>query len=271
MSEITSLFSSVIIPWITSTGIKVIIAAVILLISFRVINTVCKKLTSTLEVQKSLDTTITRTVGYAASVSLKGLVLICLVGYLGIDTSGLSAVIASLGVCVGLAVNGTLSNLAGGVMLLITRPFSIGDYISAMGNEGTVENIFICNTQITTVDNKIIYLPNSSLSTGTIVNFSRKETRRVDLTFSVAGNDPSLVRATLLDICDKEELVLTDPAPFARVSDYGAGNGVKMVLRAWCKTEDYWDVYHNLLDAAQAAFEAKGIVVPFNQLDVHMK
>lgn len=271
MDDVLNIFNSLIIPWLTSTGIKVIIAAVILLVSFRVINTVCKKLTASLEAKKSLDTTITRTLGYVASVSLKGLVLICLVGYLGIDTSGLSAVIASLGVCAGLAVNGTLSNLAGGVMILLTRPFRVGDYISAMGNEGVVENIFICNTQIATVDNKVIFLPNSALSTGTIINFSKHPTRRVDLTFSVAGNDPSVVRATLLDICDKEELVLADPAPFARVIDFGAGNGVQMQLRAWCKTEDYWDVYLNLLDAAQAAFEAKGIVVPFNQLDVHMK
>lgn len=271
MENVMNLITSEIVPWLTSTGIKIIIALVILLISFRIINTLCKKLTTTLENKKSLDTTVTRTLGYAASVSLKGLVLICLVGYLGIDTSGLSAVIASLGVCAGLAVNGTLSNLAGGVMLLLTRPFRVGDYISAMGNEGIVDNIYICNTQITTVDNKVIFLPNSALSTGTIVNFSAKETRRVDLTFSVAGNDPSMVRATLLDICDKEELILADPAPFARVTDYGAGNGVKMTLRAWCKTADYWDAYFNLLDAAQAAFEAKGIVVPFNQLDVHMK
>ncbi len=271
METVMDLVSKQVIPWLTSTGIKVIISLVILLIAFRVINTVCKKLTASLEKKETLDTTITRTLGYIANVALKGLVLICLVGYLGIDTSGLSAVIASLGVCAGLAVNGTLSNLAGGVMLLLTRPFRVGDYISAMGNEGVVENIFICNTQISTPDNKVVFLPNSALSTGTIINFSAKETRRVDLTFSVAGNDPSMVRATLLDICDKEELILADPAPFARVTDYGAGNGVQMTLRAWCRTADYWDAYFNLLDAAQAAFDAKGIVVPFNQLDVHMK
>lgn len=257
--------------WVTTVGVKVVISLIILLISFRLIGTVCKKLTRTLEQKQHLDTTITRTLGYVASVCLKGLVLLCLVGYLGIETSGLSAVVASLGVCAGLAVNGTLSNLAGGVMLLITRPFSVGDYISALGNEGTVENIFICNTKIVTVDNKVIYLPNSALSTGTIINFSEKALRRVDLNFSVAGNDPALVRGTLLEVCDAEPLILADPAPFARVIDFGAGNGVQMQLRAWCKTEDYWDAYFNLLDGAQAAFESRNIVVPFNQLDVHMK
>ena len=257
--------------WIAFTGVKVLIALIILYISFKVIGSVCNKLKAKLEAQAKLDTTLVRTLCYLTNIALKGLVLICLIGYLGIETSGISAVIASLGVCAGLAVNGTLSNLAGGVMLLITRPFSVGDYISAQGVEGVVENIFICNTQIATVDNKVIYLPNSGLSTGTIINFSEKPTRRVDLTFSIAGNDPSMVRATLLDICDAEDLILKDPAPFARVIDFGAGNGVQMQLRAWCASANYWDAYFNLLDAAQAAFEAKGIVVPFNQLDVHMK
>ena len=260
-----------ILNWLLTVGVKVVIALVILLISFKIIGSVCDKLEKKLSARKELDITLVRTLSYVAKVALKGLVIICLIGYLGIETSGISAVIASLGVCAGLAVNGTLSNLAGGVMILLTRPFKVGDYISAQGMEGTVENIFICNTQITTVDNKVVYLPNSALSAGTIVNFSEKPTRRVDLTFSVAGNDPALVRKTLLDICEAETKVLSDPAPFARVVDFGAGNGVQMTLRAWCATADYWDVYFNLLDAAQAEFEKKGIVVPFNQLDVHMK
>lgn len=262
---------SVVTEWASTTGIKVIISLVILLISFKLINKVCKKLEKTLEAQEKLDTTLTRTLSYLAAIALKGLVVICLIGYLGIETSGISAVIASLGVCAGLAVNGTLSNLAGGVMLLLTRPFSVGDYISAQGCEGVVEAIYICNTKIITVDNKVIYLPNSALSTGVISNFSEKALRRVDLVFSVAGNDPKMVRETLLDMCAKEELVLKDPAPFARITDYGAGNGMKMTLRAWCNSADYWDTYFNLLDAAEAAFAEKNIVVPFNQLDVHMK
>ena len=264
-------FASTAISWITSTGIKVIVALVVLLISFRIITAVCKKLEKSLEERKNLDVTLTRTLCYVAAICLKGLVIICLIGYLGIETSGISAVIASLGVCAGLAVNGTLSNLAGGVMLLITRPIKVGDYISAQGVEGVVETILICNTVINTVDNKTVYLPNSALSTGTIINYSEKPTRRVDLTLSVAGNDPKMVRETLLEVAGNEALVLADPEPFARVVDFGAGNGVQMQLRAWCRSADYWDAYFNLLDAAQAAFDEKNIIVPFNQLDVHMK
>ncbi len=268
--DVQSLGSSI-ATWATSTGIKIVIAIVVLIIAFKVINSVCNKIQKSLESNQKLDQTLTKTLSHAGKIALKIVVVACLVGYLGIETSGISAVIASLGVCVGLAVNGTLSNLAGGVMILITRPISLGDYIEACGNQGTVKEIGVCYTTIETVDNKVVHLPNSALSTGTIINYAQNENRRVDLDFSVAGNDPALVRGVLLDICDKEALVLKDPAPFARVTDYGAGNGVKMTLRAWCKSENYWDTYFNLLDAAQAAFDEKGIVVPFNQLDVHMK
>ena len=264
-------FLSTAINWVTSTGIKIVIALVVLLVSFRIINVVSRKLEQKLVNAKSLDQTLARTLCNAGKIALKILVVVCLVGYLGIETSGISAVIASLGVCVGLAVNGTLSNLAGGVMLLLTRPFKVGDYIKAQDQEGIVEGLFICTTKIITLDNKVIYLPNSSLSTGSIVNYSEKELRRVDFDFSVAGNDPAKVCAMLLDVCEKEALVLSDPAPFARVSDYGAGNGVKVTLRAWCKSAEYWDTYFALLDDVRKAFEAENIVIPFNQLDVHIK
>ncbi|MBQ0037335.1 MAG: mechanosensitive ion channel family protein [Clostridiales bacterium] len=264
-------FLSTITAWITNVGLNVLVALIILLISFRIINTVSKRISVKLAASDKLDETLTKALCNVATIALKVLVVVCLIGYLGIETSGISAVIASLGVCVGLAVNGTLSNLAGGAMILITRPFKVGDYISAQGYDGTVEEILICSTKILTVDNKVVYLPNSALSTGTIVNFSEKELRRVDLDFSVAGNDPVKVRDLLLNICAQEALVLNDPAPFARITDFGAGNGTKITLRAWCKSADYWDTYFALLDSAQKAFETEHIVVPFNQLDVHIK
>ncbi|MDO4621477.1 MAG: mechanosensitive ion channel family protein [Eubacteriales bacterium] len=260
----------IVMNWVLSTGIKVVIALVILIISFAIINSVCGKLQRSLEAKEKLDKTLTRTLGYAAKLALKGLVLICLIGYLGIETSGLSAVIASLGVTAGLAVNGTLSNLAGGIMLLITRPFSVGDYIEAQGMQGSVQDIRICNTKIVTLDNKVVYLPNSALSTGTITNYSEADNRRVDLDFSVAGNDPKLVSDTLLGLAKANALVLADPLPFARITDFGAGNGTKISLRVWCKSADYWTVYSDLLEAAEKAFAEKNIVVPFNQLDVHL-
>lgn len=260
-----------IIGWVTGTGIKILIALIILLVSFRIINALSKKIIKKLMKSDHLDQTLTKSLGNIVKIALKVLVVVCLIGYLGIETSGISAVIASLGVCVGLAVNGTLSNLAGGAMILITRPFKVGDYIEAQGQEGVVEDILICTTKILTLDNKTVYLPNSSLSTGTIVNYSEQALRRVDFDFSVAGNDPIKVREILLNICANEALVLDDPAPFAEISDFGAGNGVKITLRAWCKSEQYWDTYFALLAKIQKVFDEEGIVIPFNQLDVHIK
>lgn len=264
-------FIDTVVNWATTSGIKLLIAIIILIIAFKIINVVVDKLLKKLLSKGKVDETLAKTLGYAGKIALKILVVVCLIGYVGIETGGLSAVIASLGVCVGLAVNGTLSNLAGGVMIMVTRPFKLGDYIIAQGNEGTIEEIKICYTKMVTVDNKVVYLPNSGLSTGTIVNLSEKNLRRVDLDFAVAGNDPEKVKAVLLGICEKEDLVVKDPAPFARITDYGAGNGMTITMRAWCQGANYWDARFAILQAAEQEFKAEGIVVPFNQLDVHIK
>lgn len=256
---------------IVATGIKVVIALVALIVAFKIINFLSRKISKKLESNEKLDKTLIRTLAGACSIGMKILVVIALIGYLGIETSGFSALIASLGVCIGLAVNGTLSNLAGGVMLLLTRPFNVGDYIEGQGQQGTVENLGICYTTIKTVDEKIVHLPNSALSTGTIINYSSSDNRRVDFNLSVAGNDPEQVKSLLLDIADNESLVLKDPAPFARVLDYGTGNGLKVTFRCYCKSSDYWDTFFNLNEAIEKKFSENGIVIPFNQLDVHIK
>ena len=256
--------------WLT-TGVKVIIALIILLVAFKIINAVARKVEKKLLDAGKLDKTLTKTLTYIIKIALKVIVVISLAGFLGIDTTGIAALVAALGVSAGLAINGALSNLAGGALLLITRPFKVGDYISAQGYEGIVEDIRIVNTKIVTVDNKVVYLPNGALSSGSILNFSEKDLRRVDHVFSVGGNDPEKVRNILLDVCKNEEKVLSDPEPFARTTDYGAGNGVKVTLRAWCKGADYWDAYFNLLDGVRKAFEENKIVIPFQQMDVHIK
>ena len=172
--------------WLTTEGIKLLVAVLLLIVSFKLINWLAKRVELASEKKlndRRLDKTVCRTLAYVTKIGLKILVCVCLVGYLGVDTSGLTALIASLGVSIGLAINGTLSNLAGGVLLLVTRPFRDDDYIAACGYEGTVEDIFICNTKIRTIDNKVVYIPNGKLSTSEVVNFTEKDTRRVDLTF----------------------------------------------------------------------------------------
>ena len=178
--------------WLTTTGVRILVALLVLIIAFPLINGISKKIEKhgkKLEETKHVDKTVYRTLSYVAKIALKILVVLSLVAYLGIDTSAITALVASLGVGVGLAVNGTLSNFAGGMMLLFTRPFKDGDYIAANGYEGTVEDIFICNTKIRTNDNKIVYLPNGKLSTSEIVNYTEKDTRRVDLTYSISYAD----------------------------------------------------------------------------------
>ena len=176
-----------IVNWATNTGVKIVIALLVLFISFKVINRITRKIEKK---AKKFDKTILKTLMYLMRLGLKCVITICMVGYLGIDTSGLTALIASLGVCFGLAVNGAVSNIAGGVLIIITRPFRIDDFIEAQGYSGTVEEINLVSTKLRTGDNKVIYVPNGALSSGSIVNYSEKELRRLDLTFSIGyAND----------------------------------------------------------------------------------
>jgi small conductance mechanosensitive channel len=259
-----------IINWATSTGVKIIISLIVLLVSFRIINIISRKLT--LQAQKrEVDKTISHTLIYVFKTIAKIIVAICLVGYLGIDTSGLTALITSLGVCVGLAVNGALSNLAGGVMLILTRPFKIDDYIEALGHSGTVEDIRITQTKLRTPDNKVVYIPNGTLSSCEIINYSEKDVRRLDLTFSIAyNNDFEKAKQIITTICDSHELVLKDPAPFVRVSKHNSSS-IDIVTRVWVKSGDYWTVNFDLLEKVKLDFDANGIEIPFNQLDVNIK
>ena len=257
--------------WAMTTGVKIVFAIIVLLISFRIVTLISRRIERRMEKSGKFDKTLIRTLSYAGRVLIKIVIATCMVGYLGVDTTGLAALIASLGVGIGLAVNGALANFAGGVLLLVTRPFKVGDYISAQGTEGIVEDIKIISTTVVTLDNKVVHLPNGALSSGNIINYSEKAIRRVDLNFSVAGNDPELVKKLIREVCDADEKVLKDPAVFVRVTDYGAGNGVKVTMRAWTKTEMYWDTYFDLLNGVRNAFEKNNIVIPFNQLDVHIK
>lgn len=263
-------FLNTLISWATTTGVKLIIALVILLISFKIIKVVCRKIEKS-GAKKNADKTVMRTLAYALGLTLRVVVLVCLVGYLGIDTSGITALIASLGVCVGLAVNGALSNLAGGVLILLTRPFRVDDFIEAQGISGTVADIHITATKIVTVDNKVVYVPNGSLANGNIINYSEKDTRRVDLDFSVSYSaDSDKAKAIITEILEKHELVLKDPAPFVRVSAHGTSATV-IKSRAWVKNADYWAVYFDVTEAVKAEFDKNGIEIPFQQLDVHIK
>lgn len=260
--------------WLTNTGIKILISIVIMIVSFSLINWLSKKIAKRADKKvaenKKIDKTIYKTVSYVVKVGLKVLVVIALIGYVGIDTSAITALIASLGVGVGLAINGTLSNFAGGVLILITRPFKDDDYIQACGYEGTVEDIRICHTRLRTTDNKVVYLPNGKLSTSEVVNFSEKDLRRVDLKFSISYSDDfEKAKSVIADVCAQNELILKDPEPSIRVSAQSASS-IDISAKVWCKNADYWTVNFDMLENVKKAFDENGITIPFNQLDVHV-
>ncbi len=260
-----------VVNWVTGTGIKIVIALLLLFISFRIITFITRRIEKRLITKRNADKTLTRTLFYVIRIVLKVVVLTCLIGYLGIDTSGLAALIASLGVGIGLAVNGALSNLAGGVLILITRPFKIDDYISSGGYEGTVEDIHIVFTKLRTVDNKVVYVPNGALSSSTIVNFSEKDLRRVDLVFSISKKDDyKNAENIMLGVVNAHDKVLKDPAATARIDSH-TPNEVKIILKSWVKSEDYWDVYYDILENVKKALDEAGIEMPANQLDVTVK
>ena len=263
----------VVISWCLDSGIKIIISLIVLAISFRVINLISRKIEGKFKANAKHDKTIVKVLGYIGKVGAKILVVIGVVGYLGIDTSGLTALVTSLGVCAGLAVNGALSNLAGGVIIIFTRPFKIDDYIEIEGSDvaGTVEDIQIVCTKLRTPDNKVIYVPNGTLSNSNIINYSEKSTRRVDFDFVISyETDFEKARGIVLNLCSAHALVLSDPAPIVRISSYG-DSGVNITARVWVNNSDYWTVKFDLLESVKKAFDENEISIPYNQLDVHIK
>lgn len=257
--------------WVKTTGVKILIAIVVLIVSFFIIKVVTNRIKKRMQKNKKVDKTISKTLLRCGNILAKILVVVALVSYLGIDTSGVTALITSLGVCVGLAVNGALSNLAGGFLILITRPFKIDDFIEAEGYSGTVIDIRITDTKIRTPDNKIVYLPNGKLSAAEIVNYSEEATRRVDITFGISyDNDFEKAKSILMDLSNQHAKVLKDPAPSVRMSEQG-DSSINLTLKVWVLNDDYWDVKFDLLEAAKKAFDENHIEIPYNQLDVHIK
>ena len=208
---------------------------------------------------------------YVLRIVLKIVILICMVGFVGINTSGLTALVTSLGVCAGLAVNGALSNIAGGVLIIFTRPFKVDDYIEAQGYSGTVEEIKMTTTKIITPDNKVVYLPNGALSSGTIINYSEKDFRRVDFTFSIGySSDFYKAKSIIENILNSHELVLKNPPILVRMGNH-AESSINITVQAWTRKENYWTVTFDVKESVKKEFDLNGIEIPFNQLDVHIK
>lgn len=247
-------------------GLKLIIACIILYVGFRLIRFLTKRIGKVFE-KRNLDVSLRPFLLSVVSIGLKILLILTVVGYLGVEMTQFTAIIASAGVAIGLALSGTLQNVAGGVVLLVLRPFRVDDYISAMGYEGTVKSILIFHTTLITVDNKVITLPNGALSSGSMINYSRMDTRRIDLNFKLAhGVDLNAVSAAIITIAKEDKRIFTNPVPVVipTISDLS----VLVDLRFWCKTEDYWDVLADINKNVYDYLVKDKIALPYSKIDI---
>lgn len=260
-----------ILDTIATNSMKLIIGLLVLLIGFKVIRKIINNFVLFLE-KREIDITLIRFLESLLGTGLKVLLsLTILVGYWGIELTGLTAILTSAGVAIGLALQGSLSNFAGGFIILLIRPFKVGDYIETGIYGGTVEQIGLFYTQLTTIDNKLILIPNGTLSNGSLINYSAKESRRVDMTFSVGyENDVIKVKNVLTDIINKNKLILDNPENFIGISAHGPSS-VDFIIKVWCKTEDYWTIYFELLEQVKIRFDEENISIPYPQMDVHFK
>lgn len=259
-----------IITWASTKGIKLIIGILMLYIGWKIVNKLVKIMNRTLQ-RRNVDATLSSFLDTFVEIALKIIVVVIFMGYVGIDTAGIAALVASAGVAIGLALQGSLSNFAGGVIILLIRPFNVGDYVEGSGHSGTIEKIGIFYTHMTTVDNKLILIPNGSLANGSIVNYSAKELRRVDLTFGVGYEEVIIkVKRVLSNIIDAHESILKTPEPFIALSAHG-DSAVNFVVRVWCNNKDYWKIYFDLLEQVKLKFDEENISIPYPQMDLHIK
>ena len=251
-------------------GGKLIIALIILIVGFKLVNAGTRKLGKAKGFAR-LEPATKNFIVNAIGVLIKVIIGVTALAILGIPMSSIIAVIGSCGLAIGLALQGSLANIAGGFVLVIAKPFAIGDFIISGDISGTVEEIGIFHTKIITIDNKRIVVPNSTISNATLVNATAMKTRRVDLTFTASyDNDIDKVERVLTEVCRSHRLVLDDPAPFARLSAH-KDSALEYTVRAWCNTDDYWTVYFDLFRDVKNAFDKNGISIPYPQVDVHTK
>ena len=261
---------NVVKEYVVPFGIKLVVAIVVLLLGRWVIKLIKKGLTRIMERRKA-DPSLSSFLMSLVSVLLTFLLIIAIVGILGVNTSSLVALLASAGLAIGMALSGTLQNFAGGVMIMLFKPFKVGDFISAQGYEGVVNEIQIFNTHVLTPDNKEVILPNGSLSTGVMTNFSKQGTRRVDWSFSIAyGDDYDKAKSLLLRLCEEDGRIQKTPKPFVELGKLN-DSSVDITVRVWVDAADYWAVFFSMNEKVYKAFAAEGLSIPFPQMDVHMK
>lgn len=251
-------------------GLKILAAVVVFLLGRWIIKLIQRWMANGL-MSRHGDATLHSFLSHLVSVLLYFLLIIAIIGILGINTSSLVALLASAGLAVGMSLGGTLQNFAGGVLIIMFRPFKVGDFISAQGMEGVVSEIQIFNTHLLTTDNKEVILPNGPLATGVMTNFSKQGTRRVDWVFSIAyGDDYDKAKTVLRRLIDENQSILKSPEPFIELGKLNSSS-VDITVRVWVNSADYWPVFFSMNEKVYKAFAQEGLNIPFPQVDVHVK
>ena len=251
-------------------GVQLIIALLILVIGFKLVKILEKSLKKEHKLSK-IDASVKTFVISITTISLKVLLFIIAASIVGIPTTSFITILGSAGVAIGLALQGGLSNLAGGLMILIYKPFKVGDYIESNGKEGNVTSITMFYTSLTTLDNKVVQIPNGTLSNNTIVNYSAYPERRLDLQFNVSYDTKiDKVKKVINEVIDKSEYALKDRNNIIRLCKH-SDSSLTYAVYVWIKKEDYWNAYFELNENIKEAFDKNNIEIPFPQLDIHQK
>lgn len=259
---------SKLLDWGIEVGKDLLGAIIIYIVGRFIIKQVGRLLARILEKRK-LEISVQTFLRSLVSILLNLILAFAIVSRLGVETTSFAALLASAGVAIGMALSGNLSNFAGGLIILVFKPFKVGDYIEGQNANGTVREIQIFHTILTTVDNKVIYVPNGALSSNAITNYNKQETRHAEWVFGVEyGEDFEKVKAVLQRIIDADPRILKDPAPMIALGALSASS-VDIKVRAWAKTADYWDVYFDMNKIVYDTFNKEGIGFPFPQLTVH--
>ncbi len=272
MDELTNKMSET-TTWLTDLamqyGLKLLGAIAVLIIGLWIIGFVSKRIKK-LMAKGETDASLSTFLVSLLNITLKAMLFISVLTMMGIQMTSFIALLGAAGLAVGMALSGTLQNFAGGVMILLFKPFKVGDFIDAQGYMGVVKEIQIFITILTTPDNKTIIIPNGGLATGSLTNFSAQETRRVDWSFGIAyGDDYDTAKKVLLGMIEADERILADPAPFIGLGAL-ADSSVNVTARVWVKAADYWGVFFDMNEKVYKTFGKEGLNFPFPQMDVHL-
>lgn len=258
------------VEYITTMGVRILGSVFLLIFGFKLIKIFVRFITRSGwygKIEPGAQTFIKSFL----KITLKVILIISVAGILGVPMTSMVALVASAGLAIGFALQGALGNLAGGLMILIFKPFKVGDHIDTHTDVGIVKEINVFYTVLKTFDSRIITLPNGTLTNTATINYSMEKQRRVDFEFTVSyDSDIDQVKGILEEIAQKHELVLKDPPVFTRLKQHG-DSALVFILRAWCESADYWTIYFDITESVKKEFDKAGIEIPFPQMDIHMR